>query len=82
MEFKCKICRLSKKNGQLLVYTDDLIRQGNSLRKISELVYLKFKVYVSKSSIQIHKGHYASGQLKEEQSHDFYSKSAKAITHY
>ena len=81
INISCKVCRLGKRNGQLLVYTDNLIKQNNSLRKISELVYLKFRIYISKSSVQIHKKHYLQPQ-PEEQDHSFYSRSAKIVSHY
>ena len=82
LDIPCKICRIGRKNGEFLSFVNNLISRGYSVRKIEKLTYDKFSIFVSKSSVQIHKEHYLQPQPEEERNHEFYSKSAKAITHY
>ena len=77
----CKTCKIGKKRGDILFYVNHLLDSGKSLREITKLTFEKYQVYISKSSIAIHKKHYRDPKPIEENP-EFYYTYGKTKAHY
>ena len=76
LDIPCKICRIGRKNGEFLSFVNNLISRGYSVRKIEKLTYDRFSIFVSKSTVQIHKKHYPDIE-QPLRTHDVYVKSGR-----
>jgi len=81
MPTKCKTCRIGKRRGDILFFVNQLLDSGKSLRQITKSTFEKYQVYISRSSVAIHKSHYRHPEPKEENL-EFYYTYGKTKTHY
>jgi hypothetical protein len=81
ISIKCKLCRISKRRGDILFFVNHLLDSGKSLRQITKLTFEKYQIYISKSSVAIHKSHYLNPKPIEENI-EYYSAYGTTKVHY